>query len=136
MLCHPVLIPYGVDWEWRLGGRGDLPNPNVMDLLQKLKLTEEGAVLEFNDDQELEALAPAEWALVGKVLSPVPVHVSTVRSAMKPAWGNPVGLKLRAIAERVDNLFVVEFGSARYGAGAGRFTMDGGEILNSVARIR
>lgn len=50
-----------------------------------------------------------EWAIVGKVLTPAPVHVNTVRSAMKPAWGNPVGLKFRAIGEKGDNLFVAEF---------------------------
>lgn len=49
---------------------------------------------------------------MGKVLSPSPVHVSTVRSAMKPAWGNPVGLKFRAIGERGANMFVAEFGSS------------------------
>lgn len=58
-------------------------------------------------------MTPVEWALVGKVLSPAPVHVSTVRSAMKPAWGNPVGLKFQSIGNKGDNLFVVEFGSSR-----------------------
>jgi len=37
------------------------------------------------------------------------VHVNTVRSAMKPAWGNPAGLKLLAVGEKNDNLFVAEF---------------------------
>jgi hypothetical protein len=32
---------------------------------------------------------------------------------MKPAWGNPVGLKIRAIGEKNDNMFVAEFGSNR-----------------------
>ncbi|XP_012701525.1 uncharacterized protein LOC101786648 [Setaria italica] len=96
------------------GGKGNTLNPNVTDLLQKLKLTEEeDAVLDFSDAEEEETLAPVEFALYGKILSPVPVHVSTVRSAMKPAWGNPVGLKLRAIGEKKDNLFVAEFGSQR-----------------------
>jgi hypothetical protein len=51
-----------------------------------------------------------EWVLVGKVLSPTRVHVNTVHSAMTPAWGNPVGLKFRAIGEKGDNLFMAEFG--------------------------
>lgn len=38
------------------------------------------------------------------------VHVNTVRSAMKPAWGNPASLKFRVIREKEDNLFMVEFG--------------------------
>lgn len=31
--------------------------------------------------------------------------------SVKPAWGNPVGVKLRAIEQKGDNLFMVEFGS-------------------------
>jgi hypothetical protein len=83
-------------------------------MLQKLNLTEEEeAIAEFSDKEDAEVLAPAEWVLVGKVLSPMPVHINTVRSAMKPAWGNPVGVKFQAIGEKGANLFVVEFGSAR-----------------------
>jgi hypothetical protein len=52
-----------------------------------------------------------EWAVVGKVLSPSIVHVATVQSAMKPAWGNPCSLKFRAIGEKTDNMFIVELGS-------------------------
>lgn len=99
------------------GGSGDgskTPKPNVTELFRNLKLTEdEVAILEFSDDEDSDTMAPTEWTLVGKVLSPVPVHVTTVRSAMRPAWGNPIGLKFRAIGEKEDNLFVVEFGSAR-----------------------
>ena len=67
--------------------------------------------MEFDDLEDEGEPAPVEWALVGKVLSPSPVHVNMVRLVMKPAWGNPVGLKFRAIGEKGDNLFVVEFGS-------------------------
>jgi hypothetical protein len=84
--------------------------------MKKLNLTEEEeAVMHFcdDDDDDDEVLAPMEWALVGKVLLPVSVHVQLVRSAMKPAWGNPVGLKIRAIGEKNDNMFVAEFGSNR-----------------------
>lgn len=38
--------------------------------------------------------------------------MNTVRSRMKPAWGNPVGLKFLAIGKKGDNLFVAEFGSS------------------------
>jgi hypothetical protein len=84
----------------------------VTELLKRLNLTaeEEEAVAEFSDDENEEATPRVEWALMGKVLSPTPVHVNTIRSAMKPAWGNPVGLKVRAIGEKGLNLFVVEFG--------------------------
>lgn len=68
------------------GGGDDAPNPNVTDLLKRLNLTvDEEAVIEFSDEEMDEEAAPVEWALVGKVLSPAPVHVNTVRSAMKPA---------------------------------------------------
>jgi hypothetical protein len=83
------------------GGDGDGQNPNVTDLLRRLNLTEEEeAVVEFSNAEEEDELAPVEWALVGKVLSPVPIHVNTVRSAMKPAWGNPIGLKFWPIREK------------------------------------
>jgi len=99
------------------GNEGDgstSPNPSVVEMLQNLNLTtEEGAVMDFADDEEAEALAPTEWALVGKILSPSPVHIDSVRLAMRPAWGNPVGLKFRSIGQKGDNLFVAEFGSGR-----------------------
>lgn len=70
-----------------MGGGDDNPDPNVADLLRRLNLTEEEeVVVDFSDYEENEEVAPVEWALVGKVLSPSPVHVSTVRPAMKPAW--------------------------------------------------
>ena len=99
------------------GGRGDSrgspgkAKENVAELLLKLNLTEEEeAILDFSDD-EREAAPPAmKWAVVGKVLSPSTVNVSTVRSAIRPAWGNPRGLKIRAIGEKTENMFVAELG--------------------------
>lgn len=92
------------------GSAGDHQGPNVTDLLNRLNLTEEeGAVVDFSDDDDDAELPAMEWAIVGKVLSPTAVHVNTVRSAMKPAWGNPVALKFRAIGEKGANLFVAEF---------------------------
>jgi len=95
-------------------GKGEGLNPNVEDMFHKLHLTaEEEAVLDLSSEDEEETMAPAMWALVGKILSPVPIHAETIRSAMRPAWGNPVGLKIRTVGEKGDNTFVVEFGSAR-----------------------
>lgn len=92
--------------------RGAKPYPNVTDLLRRLNLTEEEeAIADFSDDEEEEDLAHVEWAIVGKVLSPTAVHVNTVRAAMRPAWGNPYGLKFRVIGEKGANMFVAEFGS-------------------------
>ena len=72
---------------------------------------EEEALAYFSDDEGDEDLPHVEWAIVGKVLSPMAVHVNIVRSAMRPTWGNPFGLKFRAIGEKGANLFVAEFGS-------------------------
>jgi hypothetical protein len=70
----------------RKGIREEFPDPNVADLLSKLNLTEEeGAVADFCDDDGDVVLPAMEWALVGKVLSPMAIHVNTIRSAMKPA---------------------------------------------------
>jgi hypothetical protein len=79
-------------------------------LLKKLHLTEEeGEVAVFSDD-DAKGEAPVEWALVGKVISPRTLHQGTIFGALKPAWGNSVGLKIRSIGEKKDNLFVAEFG--------------------------
>jgi hypothetical protein len=89
------------------GKGGGNPSPNVTDLLKRLNLTEE----DFCDDEDVAETPTLEWALVGKILSPMAVHVNTVRAAMKPAWGNLAGLKIRAIGDKGDNLFVAEFTS-------------------------
>ena len=88
-----------------------MPDANVAELMQNLNLTTvEEFVVEFSDDEETEAAGGVTWALFGKVLSPAVVHPTTVLRAMKPAWGNPQGLKMRSIGEKEDNLFVAEFG--------------------------
>lgn len=90
-------------------GSPGAPDANVADLLQKLNLTaEEEDVVEFSDDEDFDAPSEVEWALFGKVLSPTVVHATTIFRAMKPAWGNPHGLKVRSIGEE-ENLFVAEF---------------------------
>jgi hypothetical protein len=111
--CPPVDRHVGIG-RGGARGKGDGPNPNVEDLLRKLHLTEEEeAVLDLSDEEEEDAMAPVEWALVGKILSPVSIRTETIRMAMKPAWGNPVGLKIMTIGEKADNMFVVEFESSR-----------------------
>ncbi|CAO2045029.1 unnamed protein product [Urochloa humidicola] len=83
---------------------------HVANLLEKLNLTQiEGEVAALSDDEE-EADGIAEWAVIGKVLSPTTVHITTTEGAMRPAWGNPYGLKLRTVGEKAENLFIAEFG--------------------------
>lgn len=103
----------GGDHEVRPGGSGKQPDaePGVTDLLKKLNLTEEeGEFAAFSDDEEEAADSVMQWAVVGKVLSPTSIHTTTIKNAMTPAWGNPCGLKIRSIGEKVDNLFIAEFG--------------------------
>lgn len=51
---------------------------HVTDLLQNLNLTVEEDVVEFNDDQDVGDDSRVEWALFGKVLSPLVVHATTI----------------------------------------------------------
>lgn len=93
-------------------GGGEPAKENVADLLLKLNLTEEEeAILDFSDDEGGAEPLVMQWAVVGKVLSPSIVNVATVRSAMKPAWGNPCGLKMWAIGKKKDNMFVADLGN-------------------------
>jgi hypothetical protein len=73
---------------------------NVADLLQNLNLTTEEEEVAMLSDDEDEANPTVEWALLGKVLSPTIVHALTIHGAMRPAWGNPVGLKIRMMGRK------------------------------------
>jgi hypothetical protein len=78
--------------------------------MKNLNLTaEEEEVIEFSDGEDGDEVDVVEWALVGKVLSPPKMHSSTIHQAVQGPWGNPHGLKIRAIDEKEDNLFVAEF---------------------------
>ncbi|KAM0925635.1 hypothetical protein ACQ4PT_004066 [Festuca glaucescens] len=72
----------------------DLPNPDPST-----------SVPDPDDEDEADLGCP-EWALVGKVLNPTVLHISTIKSALRPAWGNPKGLELRSYGA---NAFLVEF---------------------------
>ena len=90
-----LLLPFMAATGGGKTGDENIPNPNVEDLMRQMHLTEgEVVVANFTDDEEEDAPPQVEWVIVGKVLSPTPVHMQTVQSAMRPAWGNPVGLKL------------------------------------------
>ncbi|GJN21043.1 hypothetical protein PR202_gb08489 [Eleusine coracana subsp. coracana] len=83
---------------------------HVADLLGRLNLTQEEEFAAFSDDDDVERSDEIEFGLIGKVLSPSTLHISTIMNAMKPAWGNPHGLKLRSVGERHESLFIAEFG--------------------------
>ncbi|CAN6232539.1 unnamed protein product [Urochloa humidicola] len=82
---------------------------HVANLLEKLNLTQiEGEVAALSDDED-ENEGAVEWAVIGKVLSPTTIHITTTDGAMRPAWGNPYGLRLRTVGEKAENLFIAEF---------------------------
>lgn len=86
------------------------PDGGVADLLRNLNLTtEEEEVVEFSDDEAECGNPKVEWALLGKVLSPTTVHAPAIQGSMKPAWGNPAGMKIRMIGKKGENLFAAEF---------------------------
>ena len=65
----------------------------VSDLFGKLNLTtreKDTLVLQDNEDSDL---AMVKHAVIRNVLSPNLLHLQTVMSAMRPAWGNPRGLR-------------------------------------------
>jgi hypothetical protein len=99
------------------GGSSNGPDQNLEEdhmtnLLERLNLTrEEEEYVAFSDDDEVLDEDSIEFALIDKVMSLTPLHISTIMSAMKLAWGNPFDLRLRSMGEKTENLFIAEFGS-------------------------
>lgn len=79
---------------------------NVAELLGRLKLTAEECDALAIDDTTSEGLATSDLALIGKVLSTNILHIQTIMSALRPAWGNPRGLDFKSVGE---NIFIAEF---------------------------
>nr|TKW20997.1 hypothetical protein SEVIR_4G190800v2 [Setaria viridis] len=95
----------------RPGPAGSGNGDGVAEILERLNLTRhEEVVAAFSDDEEEITRGDAEWAIIGKVLSPSVLHITTIRSAMKSALGNPFGLKMRSVGDKPENLFIAEFG--------------------------
>ncbi|KAK1678102.1 hypothetical protein QYE76_038950 [Lolium multiflorum] len=90
------------------GSNSAAAGDRVENLMARLRLTaaeNAAVVIDDVDDQELVDPDRTFW---GKVLSPSVLHLETIKSAMRPAWGNPCGLTFNPAG---DNLFVAEFGS-------------------------
>ena len=77
------------------------------EALGKLGITDEEATPLVIDDREEEA---QKWLLAGRVLHRKLLHIQTIASALRPAWGNPRGLQFRSMGE---NTFVAEFETKR-----------------------
>lgn len=80
----------------------------VEEMLSQLKLTAEERNAMAVDDIVLEGLATSDRAIIGKVLSTNVLHIQTIMSVLRPAWGNPRGLDVMSVGE---NIFMAEFGS-------------------------
>ncbi|KAE8818088.1 hypothetical protein D1007_04192 [Hordeum vulgare] len=90
------------------GAESSATREKVENLMARLRLTTaEATAVVIDDVDDLELVDPNR-AFVGKVLSPNVLHIERIKSAMRPAWGNPRGLSFNPAG---DNLFVVEFGS-------------------------
>jgi hypothetical protein len=85
----------------------DPPEPaagdGVAEMMGRLRLTSEVFVLKDGGDEDLGC---PEWALAGKVLAPNVLHISTIKAALRAAWGNPKGLEVRSMGP---NQFMAEF---------------------------
>ncbi|KAM0896212.1 hypothetical protein ACQ4PT_023338 [Festuca glaucescens] len=80
----------------------------VEQMMARLRLTAVESTAVVIDDREDLDLVDPDRAFVGKVLAPNKLHVQTISSALRPAWGNPKGLTFNPSG---DNHFVAEFGS-------------------------
>ncbi|CAL5069611.1 unnamed protein product [Urochloa decumbens] len=80
----------------------------VSELFGKLNLTAKERDTLILEDTEDSELAVAKHAVIGKVLAPNSLHLQTIMSAMRQAWGNPRGLEARMVP---DNMFIAEFES-------------------------
>jgi hypothetical protein len=70
------------------GSRTANVDGGVAEMMGRLKLTVQESTPFVLEDGEDDLDCP-EWALFGKVLAPNTLHISTIQSALRPAWGNP-----------------------------------------------
>ncbi|KAM0905511.1 hypothetical protein ACQ4PT_017335 [Festuca glaucescens] len=78
----------------------------VTEMLGRLQLTSQESNAFILDDEDEDDLGYPEWVLAWKVLAPNTLHISTIKAALRLAWGNPKGLEMHAMGR---NLFLVEF---------------------------
>jgi hypothetical protein len=83
------------------GGGGVSPNPQapaaagsedgVSEMMGRLRLTAAETTTVVLDEGTEAIPVHSKWTIVGKVLSPTNLHISTISSALRPAWATRVG---------------------------------------------
>jgi hypothetical protein len=84
------------------GGGGVSPNPqapaaaagsedSVSEMMGWLCLTAAETTTVVLDEGTEAIPVHSKWTIVGKVLSPTNLHISTISSALRPAWATRVG---------------------------------------------
>jgi hypothetical protein len=97
----------GEKMKGKLGEEVEKAAEGVDSMMGRLNLLADVTdVVEMSDDEDDGGSTPEKWSLVGKVLSPNVVHIQSIRAAMRPAWGNPRGLRIKPGG---DNVFVADF---------------------------
>lgn len=87
--------------------RGRSSRSPLEEALGKLDISEEEATPLIIDDREE---GPKKLLMVGKILHRNQLHIQTITNALRPAWGNPRGLKFNSMGS---NTFVAEFENQR-----------------------
>jgi hypothetical protein len=78
----------------------------MAEMLGRLNLTSQESKPFVLEEEDEEYPGCPEWALVGKVLAPNTLHISTIKTVLKSAWGNPKDLEIRSVGS---NRFMAEF---------------------------
>lgn len=81
---------------------------HVAEMMGHLHLTSKDAKVVVLEDESDEDLAHSDWAVIGKVLAPNVLHIQTIKSALRAAWGNPKDLVMSSTG---NNTFMAEFAS-------------------------
>jgi hypothetical protein len=72
------------------------PSDRVAEMFGRLNLTTQESTAFVLEEGDEDYPGCPEWALVGKVLTPNPLHISTIKSVLSAAWGNTKGLEVNS----------------------------------------